>query len=173
MPPKPKVNASGGEPITMSSAVAFSTCRGQASHAASTSRCVCSAAFGAPVVPLVNAISATSSASVMAAGQSTFLSRANSVSASSVNTLVSTGHCAWAVCSSANNALAHKAWLICPLLMTSDSSRARSIGIVATAINPAFTTASHATAISILFPPRSNTRLPDARHKSSISTRDC
>jgi hypothetical protein len=37
-PPSPKVNASGGEPMTMSSGVALSTWRGQASQAAITSR---------------------------------------------------------------------------------------------------------------------------------------
>jgi hypothetical protein len=62
MPPRPKVKASGGEPITMSSGLALSTWRGQASQAASTSRCVCTAALGLPVVPDVKAISAMSSA---------------------------------------------------------------------------------------------------------------
>jgi hypothetical protein len=64
MPPRPKVNASGGEPMTMSSGVALSTWRGQASQAASTSRWVWTAALGLPVVPEVNAISAMSSAAV-------------------------------------------------------------------------------------------------------------
>jgi hypothetical protein len=64
MPPRPKVKASGGEPITMSSGVARSTWRGQHSQAASTSRWVCMAALGLPVVPEVKAISAMSSAAV-------------------------------------------------------------------------------------------------------------
>ena len=64
MPPRPKVKASGGEPITMSSGVAWSTWRGQASQAASTSRWVCTAALGVPVVPEVKAIIAMSSAEV-------------------------------------------------------------------------------------------------------------
>jgi hypothetical protein len=63
-PPRPKVKASGGEPITMSSGVARSTWRGQVSQAASTSRWVCTAALGLPVVPEVKAISAMSSAAV-------------------------------------------------------------------------------------------------------------
>ena len=62
-PPRPKVNASGGDPITMSSGRAFKTWRGQVSQAASTSRWVCTAALGWPVVPEVKAIRATSSAS--------------------------------------------------------------------------------------------------------------
>ena len=64
MPPRPKVKASGGEPITMSSGVARSTWRGQASQAASTSRCVWTTALGLPVVPEVKASSAMSSAAV-------------------------------------------------------------------------------------------------------------
>ena len=64
MPPSPKVKASGGEPITMSSVRARSTWRGQVSQAASTSRWVCTAAFGLPVVPEVKAKRATSVAAV-------------------------------------------------------------------------------------------------------------
>ena len=48
----------------MSSDVGLSTWRGQASQAASTSRCVCTTALGAPVVPLVKASRAMSSAEV-------------------------------------------------------------------------------------------------------------
>ena len=63
-PPSPKVNASGGEPVKRSSASRCSDVRGEQSQIASTSRWKCIVPFGSPVVPDVNAISATSSAAV-------------------------------------------------------------------------------------------------------------
>ena len=67
-PPRPKVNASGGEPMKISSLTGFRQERGKQSHIAITSRWKCIVPFGLPVVPEVKAISATSSADV-----STFL----------------------------------------------------------------------------------------------------
>ncbi|MNX94459.1 hypothetical protein D3C86_1266890 [compost metagenome] len=64
IPPSPKVNASGGVPQKMSSAVGLSTWRGNRSHIASTSRWKCIVPLGWPVVPLVKAIRQVSSAAV-------------------------------------------------------------------------------------------------------------
>jgi hypothetical protein len=61
-PPRPKVKASGGAADDDVVGRGRSTCRGQASQAASTSRWVCTAALGLPVVPEVKASSAMSSA---------------------------------------------------------------------------------------------------------------
>ena len=63
-PPRPNVNASGGLPVNTSSALARKLDGGQQSHAAIRSRWKCIAAFGVPVVPDVNAMSAVSSAAV-------------------------------------------------------------------------------------------------------------
>ena len=51
------------------------------------------------------------------------------------------------------------------------SSPARSIGIVATATPPALSTPSQHAASHGLFSPRSSTRLPGTRPRSSVSTR--
>src|SRR5258706_15092795 len=63
-PPRPKVKASGGEPMKTSSCAGFRQERGKQSHIAITSRWKCIVPLGFPVVPDVNAISATSSAEV-------------------------------------------------------------------------------------------------------------
>ena len=63
-PPRPKVKASGGLPMKMSSAVGRSTWGGQQAQAAITSRWKCIVAFGRPVVPEVKAIRQMSSAAV-------------------------------------------------------------------------------------------------------------
>ena len=51
------------------------------------------------------------------------------------------------------------------------NSFARSIGMVPTAISPALITASQEAAIMALLGPRSSTRLPGTRPRSSTSTR--
>jgi hypothetical protein len=63
-PPRPNVNASGGVPANTSSLRGLTTCAENVSAMASTSRWKCMVAFGRPVVPDVNARSATSSAAV-------------------------------------------------------------------------------------------------------------
>ncbi len=63
-PPRPKVKASGGEPMKMSSCAGFRQERGKQSHIAITSRWKCMVPLGLPVVPEVKAINATSSAAV-------------------------------------------------------------------------------------------------------------
>src|SRR5688572_28745202 len=64
VPPSPKVKATGGVPTKMSSLCALRIERGKRSHIATTSRWKCIVPLGLPVVPEVNAISATSSAAV-------------------------------------------------------------------------------------------------------------
>jgi hypothetical protein len=58
------VKANGGDPQKTSSASALRTYRGKQSVTAITSRWKCIVPFPSPVVPDVNAISATSSAAV-------------------------------------------------------------------------------------------------------------
>ena len=160
----------------MSPGNARSTWRGQASHAAKISRWVCTAALGLPVVPEVKAIMATSSAAVEQAANSPFLraARCANPAGSSITlngTMVcSTACCCCAAASSSRSLASHRATVGRALSIISPSSLARSSGIVATAINPAFTTASHASAMPIELPPRSSTRLPGMSFKSSVST---
>ena len=176
-PPRPKVKASGGEPTTMSSGVARSTWRGQVSHEASTSRWVCTAALGLPVVPEVKAIMAMSSAAVGQAAKPPSFCAARTASepgscpALNATTVASTGRSCRASSSSSSSLASHSATVGCALSMMSPSSRARSSGMVATAISPALTTASQASARPIELPPRSSTRLPGTRPRSSTSTR--
>ena len=54
----------------------------------------------------------------------------------------------------------------CALSITLLNSVARSSGMVATAISPALTTASHDSAMPIELPPRSSTRLPGSSFSS-------
>ncbi len=69
-PPRPKVNAIGGVPVNTSSGVGASRCAEKVSAIARTSRWKCMVALGRPVVPEVNARSATSSAAVSTAAKS-------------------------------------------------------------------------------------------------------
>ena len=64
------MKASGGVPVNRSSAAGRTTCREKVSAMASTSRWKCMVALGRPVVPEVNASSATSSAAVGTAANS-------------------------------------------------------------------------------------------------------
>ena len=175
-PPSPNVKASGGLPVKMSSGVARSTDRGQQSQLAITSRWKCIVPFGWPVVPDVNAISAVSSSAVATLAKSAGFaaaraSRPSAASVSNCTTVVSVGHAARAASSSAASRASHSAWVICALPMMSVSSLARSSGMVATAIPPAFITANQHAAIIGLFGPRSSTRLPGTSRMSSTSTR--
>ena len=157
-------------PQNTSSAVARSTDRGNRSHIASTSRWKCIVPFGDPVVPEVNAIRATSSCAVSHPSSSAGLPAASASSdpgrapptlpspSSNHSTCVSTGHCAWAAISSSASRASHNAADTCAFSITGASSRARSSGIVATAISPHFTTASQLAAIIGEFGPRSSTR---------------
>ncbi len=178
-PPSPKVNASGGEPTTMSSGVARSTWRGQVSQAASTSRWVCTAALGVPVVPEVKASSAMS---VAAVGQGALCTHwraamASSECGTSTSPVLNTSSVMPAVAGSAMSAVlssscsfkSHSASTGFALAMMAPSSLARSSGMVATAIRPACTVANQASAMATELPPRSKTRLPGTRPSSTVS----
>ena len=160
----------------MSSGVACSTWRGQASQAASTSRCVCTTALGLPVVPEVKAIRAMSSPAVGQGANGPVWAAAKLASvtcpgAPLSNTMrCSPGCWACASCNSSTKLAAHKATLGCAFSMISPSSLERNMGMLATATRPAFTAASQASTMSIELPPRSNTRLPGTKPRSPVST---
>ena len=164
MPPRPKVNAIGGVPTKTSSLPAFRIERGKRSHIATTSRWKCIVPLGLPVVPEVKAMSATSSAAVATlVNHSGCAWRANRPMSHSVVPVLGAGergHAGIARSSSSCSRLSHSACVISALFMTSVSSLARSSGIVATHIPPAFITANQQAAIIGLFGPRSRTRLP-------------
>jgi hypothetical protein len=166
------VKASGGVPVNTSSGPGCSTRAENVSAIASTSRWKCMVALGRPVVPEVNAISATSSAAVSAAVKPSGLASASAVRSPGCplpyRTTGSPGISAlsrsqvnrWSQSASAGRAISAMA----------ASSPARSSGIVVTATAPALITpAQHATSQG-LFGPRSSTRLPGTMPKSSVST---
>ena len=160
----------------MSSGVASRTERGQAWQAASMSRWVWTTALGWPVVPDVNAIKAGSSADVVQGAKCPFFCDAKTASDPGSfirlkSTIVfSVCVCALAMFRSSASVASHSAKLICAFSITSPSSFARNNGMVATAISPAFTTPSQLRAMPIELPPRSSTRLPGTRPKSSVNT---
>ena len=183
-PPSPKVKASGGLPMNTSSPRARSTCGGQQALAASTSRWKCIAALGCPVVPEVKAIRQTSVAAVSTAVKpSGWAAMAASSEAPQAApgpcvpgpwkciTRCSVVHSARARSSSSASRASHSAWEICALSTMVTSSRARSKGIVPTAMPPALNTARKQAASIGLLAPRSRTRLPVTRPKSCTSTR--
>ena len=79
-------------------------------------------------------------------------------------------NCSLAASSSTSKLASHSAKLMRAFSTISPSSLARRSGMVATAINPALTTANQASAMPMELPPRSSTRLPGTRPKSSVST---
>ena len=175
-PPRPKVNASGGLPMKRSSAVARSVCAGQQAQAAITSRWKCMVPLGWPVVPEVNAIRHTSSRAVSTGSKVAALAAARAASASddaSLNstTCASSGQSGRASSSSCASRASHSAWVTRALCTMVVSSRARSSGIVPTAMPPAFTTPNQQAASIGELAPRSSTRLPLTRPMSSTSTR--
>jgi hypothetical protein len=174
-PPRPKVKASGGLPMKTSSARARSTCGGQHAHAAITSRWKCMVALGTPVVPEVKASRQVSSAAVSTASNAL---EWRAIAASSAlaappksSRCFNTGCASAASSSSAASSASHSAWLTWPMPMMAASSRARSSGMVATAMPPAFITANQQAAIIGVFGARSSTRLPGTRPRSCTSTR--
>src|SRR5688500_9988377 len=165
MPPRPKVNASGGVPQNTSSRCTLRIERGNVSHIATTSRWKCTVPFGLPVVPEVKAISATSSTAVGAlVNHSGCLSDSSSSESGppSYQNLMccSEGQVEAAATSSASRRLSHSACDTSAFWITSTSSLARSSGIVATHTPPAFITANQQAATTGLLDPRSSTRLP-------------
>jgi hypothetical protein len=176
IPPSPKVNASGGVPQNTSSRVGFRHERGKASHIAITSRWKCMQPFGCPVVPEVNAISATSSAAVSTVAKSAGLrssaaSREPRPPSLKHMSRVRPAQRAAAISSSSFNRASQSAAPIRALSRMTSSSFARRSGIVATAMQPALMTPNQHAAIIGLFGPRSSTRLPGTSFRSSVSTR--
>ena len=175
-PPSPNVKASGGLPVKTSSADARSVDIGQQSHAAIRSRWECIVPFGLPVVPDVKAITQVSSAAVSTAANvgGLLFARASRPSLASVPKYamrVSEGQSGRARSSSSARRASHSACETCALPTMSQSSFARSSGIVATTMPPALTTANQQAAIVALLGARSSTRLPGTRPMSSTSTR--
>ncbi len=155
-----------------SSGVARSTCGGQQAQAAITSRWKCIVPLGTPVVPEVNAIRQVSSAAVSTlsncAGRAA--ARASS-SPPKCSTWRSVGQSGSAASSSAARLASHSACVTCALTTICVSSRARSSGMLPTAMPPALTTANQQAASIGELAPRSSTRLPGTRPSSSTSTR--
>lgn len=174
-PPSPKVKAMGGLPMKTSSAEGRSTWPGQQAQMASTSRWKCMVALGTPVVPEVKASRQVSSAAVSTLSKSSLSSAmaASSPSAEAAlkqRTCASTGQARAAACSSPASRASQSAWLMWPLSMMACSSLARSSGMVATAMPPAFITANQQAASSGVLGARSSTRLPGTRPMRRTST---
>ena len=174
-PPSPNVNASGGLPVNTSSGVAFSVCFGQQSHAAITSRWKCIVPFGLPVVPDVNAISAVSVASVATSANVAGLPRRPRLDAIGRVGLEQRDALERRARRPREVELLREPGVAqgvrrLALVTMSVSSFARSSGIVATAIAPAFMIANQHAAIIGLLGPRSSTRLPGTTPRSSTST---
>ena len=169
-PPRPKVKASGGVPMKISSARTCSMERGKQSQMASRSRCMCMVPLGTPVVPEVKLIRQTSSAAVsQAANGASWAAMRCSSSAPAAPKHNIGGHVD-TPSSSPRKPCAHSTAFTSALMIIVDSSRARSSGMVGTAMQPAFSTASRQAAIMGVFAPRSSTRLPGIRPRSARST---
>ncbi|MNQ08597.1 hypothetical protein D3C85_213970 [compost metagenome] len=169
-PPRPKVNASGGVPMKMSPARTCNMERGKQSQMANKSRCMCMVPLGMPVVPEVKLIRQTSSAAVSCAANGASwaaMRRSSSVSTAPKHSMAGKPG---TPSSSARKPCAHSTAFTSALARMVDSSRARSSGMVGTAMQPAFSTASRQAAIMGVFAPRSSTRLPGIRRKSLRNT---
>ena len=131
------------------------------------------AALGRPVVPDVNAIMATSSAAVATAAKSPGFPAARWARSSGPSppnvTMPQAGHAR--VGQLPVNRWSHRASRGCATWQMVVSSLARSSDMVATATPPALSTPSQHAASQGLFGPRSSTRLPGTRPRSSVSTR--
>ncbi len=169
-PPRPNVKAYGGVPVNTSSGDGRSTCREKVSQIASTSRWKCMVAFGRPVVPEVNASSATSSAEVATSSwvvgwPSRRALRPVSVPNSTTRTprspdspsVPSTNRAS----TSARSSRAIS-WMVA-------SSPGRSNGIVVTATAPALSTPNQHAVSHGLLGPRNSTRLPGTMPSPSTS----
>ena len=169
-----------------SSGAARSTCGGKHTQLAITSRWKCIVAFGWPVVPEVKASRQVSVGGGVDVGERRVVARharfqaVGGAGIAEVDDVVeprrgggALGTAAAAVAaasSSARSATSQSAIVTCAFSMIWPSSLARSIGIVATAMPPAFITANqHATSIGLLAA-RSSTRLPGTRPHSATST---
>ncbi|OEZ98292.1 hypothetical protein DUPY_32370 [Duganella phyllosphaerae] len=150
-----------------SSAREPSTERGKQSQMASTSRWKCIVPLGMPVVPDVKPIRQMSSRAVSAAancaGCAAISASSDALSALAppkytVRARASRGSAT--ASSSARSDCAHSTASTRALPAMAPSSRARSSGMVGTAMHPALITASTQAAKSGVLAPRSSTRLP-------------
>ena len=161
--------------MNTSSGIGRRMCGGQQAQIAITSRWKCIVPFGWPVVPDVNAMMQVSSADVSTftnSDDSCVIARSSDPSAIVLKHETRTGKDdrASAIFSSSARAKSHSACDTCALSMTFCSSTARSNGMVATAMPPAFITPNHAATIIGLFGARSSTRLPGTRPICCTST---
>ncbi len=184
-PPRPKVKPSGGLPAKRSSGRGPSTCAEKVSAMASTSRWKCMQPLGRPVVPEVNAISATSSAAVSAAGNgvpgaapvrvppsaparvppSARADRSSGASPPYV-AIRSPGTSALARSSTARTS--HSACRTRAISQIARNSCGRCWASTVTATAPAFSTASQQAASQGVVGPRSSTRLPGTTPRSPV-----
>ena len=175
-PPRPKVNPSGGLPMNTSSAEGLSTCGGQQAQIAITSRWKCIVAFGTPVVPEVKPSRQVSSAAVSMVSKCALWRAIATSRLPAPSALLkcpmwrSRGAASAASRSSSASAASHSACVTCAISRMGFSSFARSSGIVATAMAPAFITANQQAASMALFGARNSTRLPGTRPISRTST---
>ncbi len=169
--PSPKVKAYGGVPANTSSVVGRSRKRENVSAFASTSRWKCMVAFGRPVVPEVNASSATSSAAVRTASKLVGCAAARRVRSSSASPpKAMTGMPSAAASRSSRNRWSHSATVVRAISWMVRSSPARSSGMVVTTTAPALSAPNQHAVSQGLFGPRSSTRLPGTTPRSSTST---
>lgn len=165
---------SGGLPVNTSSAEGRNTCAEKVSAMASRSRWRCIQPLGRPVVPEVNAMSATSSAAVSTARygpepECAAASRVRSAGPFPPNS-VTRRPVTPASARSAVDRASHRAWPIRASEQMVASSLARACASTVTAIAPAFMTASQQAASQGVVGPRSSTRLPGTTPRSSVST---
>lgn len=174
-PPSPKVKPSGGLPAKRSSERGLSTCAEKVSAIASTSRWKCMHPLGRPVVPDVNAISATSSAAVSTARYGVGDTASDAVrlcrsSGASPPYVVIRRPAISALARSSTARTSHSACRTRAISQIARSSCGRCWASTVTATAPAFSTASQHAASHGPVGPRSSTRLPGTTPRSPVST---
>ena len=157
--PRPNVNAIGAVPVKTSSGDGERISRAKVSQIASTSRWKWTQPLGSPVVPEVKAIRATSSLAVATGSNAPVAGSRSKVRSSRTPWTSPARRASTSACET------------CALAITFESSPARSIGIVATAMPPASRTPNQLAIISGSLKPCRSTRLPAWSPCSSTSTR--
>lgn len=128
--------------------------------------------LGRPVVPEVNAMSATSSAAVSTASYRSGIpsARRSRSSGASPPYVMTRSPGTSALTSSSTDLMSHSAWLTRAISHIVASSRARCCASTVTATAPAFSTASQHAASQGVVGPRSMTRFPGTTPSSEVST---
>ncbi len=168
-PPSPNVKASGGVPMKTSSGTGRTRCLENVSAIARTSRWKCIVALGRPVVPEVKASSATSSAEVSIAVNSSAapVMRAARSSLPGPPYVTIGAPPSRAASRSSTNRTSHSARSTLAISATAVSSTGRSSGMVVTTTPPALRTANqHATSHGLLGP---RTQHPVAGHDAEVA----